>query len=54
MKKYIFKIYQKDSNGNVDDQNVWEAAESLEEAKRELYHSYWGITDIVLLKVEDL
>lgn len=54
MKKYIFKIYQKDRNGNVDDQNVWEAANSREEAEMEVRHSYWGITDIILIRVEDM
>ena len=52
MKRYIFKIYQRFSDGEIDDQNVWTEAESEAEARSEIRSEYYNIVDMVLLRVE--
>lgn len=52
MKKYVFKIYQRFSDGEIDDQNVWVSASSESEARSEIRSEYYNITDMILLRVE--
>lgn len=52
MKRYIFKIYQKFSNGEIDDQNVWTEANSESEARSNIRSEYYNIVDMILLRVE--
>ena len=52
MKKYVFKIYQRFSDGEIDDQNVWVSASSESEARSEIRSEYYNIVDMILLKVE--
>lgn len=52
MKRYTFKIYQRFSNGEIDDQNVWTEASSESEARSYIRSEYHSIVDMVLLRVE--
>lgn len=52
MKKYVFKIYQRFSHGEIDDQNVWVNANSESEAREEIKSEYYNIIDMTLLKIE--
>lgn len=52
MKKYVFKIYQRFSYGEIDDQNVWVSANSESEAREEIKSEYHNIIDMTLLKIE--
>ena len=49
---YTFKIYQRFSDGEIDDQNVWVRAISEAEARSEIRSEHYNITDMILLKVE--
>lgn len=51
--KYVFKIYQEFSNGEIDDQNVWTTANSYQEAEDNIRNEYWGIKYISLLRTEE-
>lgn len=53
MKKYVFKIYQDFGGGELDDQNVWTSANSQQEAEADIRREYWGIKDMILLRVEN-
>jgi len=50
MYKYVYKITQKFSDGEIDDQNVWLTASSESEAKSEILSDYHGVIDMVLIE----
>lgn len=52
MKRYIFKIYQRFSDGEIDDQNVWTEANSESEARSNIRSEYYNIVDMILLRIE--
>lgn len=49
MKTYYFRIYQ---NGDEDGDNIWVRANSEEEARSQVYQDYWGIDELILIKVK--
>ena len=51
MTRFYFRIYQ---DGDEDGSNIWVDAENEQEARNEVFHEYWGIDNLILLRTEKL
>lgn len=51
MKRWYFKIYQ---NGEEDGDNIWQDANTKQEAIDAIRSEYWGIDDLLLLSSKEL
>lgn len=52
MAKFIFKRYYRDSNGEIDDENVWVRANNKLDALSEVRSEYPNSLEFTLLKSE--
>lgn len=53
MARYIFKRYYRDSNGEMDDENIWVEANSKSEALYMVRSEYPTTLEFVLLRTEN-
>ena len=49
-KRYYFRAYREDDE---DGENLWARALSEQEARDEILHDNWGITELILTRVEE-